>query len=90
MNLPHHRRIQWHILFRNCRRQIATFFIGLTIAILTIAWLAYETSRLEVADYRLKLSMLQQDTLYRTTLGSWTPTDIKEGTKVIDLREVRR
>lgn len=89
MNLPHHRRIQWHIMFRNYRRTIAICLIGFILFMLTTAWLAYAMSQAEVADYRLRLSSLEHDTSFRGTFGSWTPTDIEEGTTVIDLREAR-
>lgn len=89
MNLTHHRRTNWSIWFRNNRRALAISLIGLVLFLLTTQWLAYAMSQADVADYRLRLSSLQHDMAYRGTFGAWTPTDIREGTTVIDLRRVR-
>lgn len=89
MNLPRHRRTDWRIRFRNNRRALVISLIGFVLFLLTTQWLAYALSQAEVADYRLRLSSLQHEMAYRGTFGAWTPTDIREGTTVIDLRRVR-
>lgn len=86
MTLPWHKRYNWRIFFRNNRRALTISLVGFVLCLATLAWLAWAMKHYELQSVKFKLATLRADVMYVGTFGRWTPTDIREGGIVDDLR----
>jgi hypothetical protein len=84
-----YQRYNWRIIIKYRKREIALAVIAVCVAALVYAGHEYLTEH----DLRLTREVEVLDLLTNryamTTYGSWTPTDIAEGTIVVDVRRMK-
>lgn len=84
--LPHHRRYNWRIAYRNHRRAVWLLFCIALLGVLVFFGLWHATTNSDLAEAEYRLSELRYDVARNAKFGApgFTLTDWKEGTEGMD------